>query len=130
MDDGKKRVLIADDEIHIRTMMKGVIKMMGFDLAGEASNGSDAVNIFSKEKPDITLLDINMPQKNGIEALKEIMNIDPDAFVVMLTSVSDMESVNECITQGASHYIRKDTPLDQIKSIILESWNSFNKGDV
>ncbi len=130
MSENKTRVMIADDEIHIRTMMKGVIKMMGFEVAGEASNGKEAVDIYKKEKPDIVLLDINMPLKNGIDALNDIIDMNPDAFVIMLTSVSDMESVNESISSGATHYIRKDTPLQQIKTIISETWDSFNKGDL
>jgi len=102
--------------------MKAVVKTMGYELVGEAANGMEAVDRFRSLRPDITLLDINMPVKTGLEALKEIMAMDPSACVVMLTSLSDRETIEECLTLGASNYIRKDTPLPQIKALIAETW--------
>ena len=123
----KIRVGLADDETHIRMLMKRVFMSMNCEIAGEAKNGSEAVELFRKEKPDMMFLDINMPIKTGIEALKEIITEFPDAFVVMLTSVADMESVEKCIDAGAANYIRKDTPLNELKEIVKETWNMLKK---
>lgn len=125
--ENKISVLIVDDEAHIRTLFKTVMSSMDAAIIGEAQNGEEAVAIFKAQKPDIVLLDINMPVKDGTEALKEIMAEFPEAFVVMMTSVSDMEIVEKCIDLGAAHYIRKDTPLQTIKEMIKEAWDAYNK---
>lgn len=125
--ENKISVLIVDDEAHIRTLFKTVMSSMNIAVIGEAQNGEEAVAIFKAQKPDIVLLDINMPVKDGTEALKEIMAEFPEAFVVMMTSVSDMEIVEKCIDLGAAHYIRKDTPLQAIKEMIKEAWDAYNK---
>ena len=128
MEKRNPRILLADDELHIRKMMGAVIKSMGFDVVAEAANGNEAVALFLKEKPDIALLDINMPIKTGIEALKEIIAASPDACVIMLTSVSDLETVQEVIKLGAAQYIRKDMQLNEIKKIVAETWREHNPG--
>ena len=122
MSAEKPRTIIADDESHIRTLMKTVLQMMRYEVVAEAGNGQQAVDYFKELNPEITLLDVNMPVKTGLEALKEIKGIAPDACVIMLSSVSDMESVQEAIEMGASHFIRKDTPITEIKKIITETW--------
>lgn len=127
METRKPRVIIADDEGHIRAMMKAVMNSMQCEIAGEAANGEEAVNLFKKEKPDLLLLDINMPIKTGEEALKEIIEDFPDALVIMLTSVADMESIENCINLGAANYIRKDTPLTEIKNAVRETWRTFKR---
>jgi len=127
METTRPRVLVADDEAHIRTLMKSVVKSLGFDLAGEAANGQLALDAFLKTRPDIVLLDINMPVKSGTEALKEIMAAAPEALVIMLTSVADVESVRECLSSGAATYIRKDTPLEQMKGFITDAWEGRDK---
>lgn len=123
----KPRVVLADDEGHSRMLIKAVMTSMKCEIAGEALNGREAVDLFKKEKPDLMLLDINMPLMTGKEALKEIMNYYQDAFVIMLTSVADMESVEKCLDMGAANYILKGTPVQEIKSIIKETWQTFRK---
>ena len=122
-----KKVLVADDEMHIRLLLKTVLTKMNCEIVGEAANGPDAIDIFNKEKPHLLLLDINMPIKKGDQVLEEIMAKHPDAFVIMLTSVVDMESVEKCIGLGAANYIRKDTPIEEIKKIIKETWQTFRQ---
>ena len=126
-EEKKIRVLIADDEPHILKLIGTVMSSMNNDVVARARNGNEAVEMFKEKKPDITLLDINMPVKDGTAALEEIMADTPDAFVIMMTSVSDMETVEKCIELGASHYIRKDTPIPEMKEMILEAWNEYNK---
>ena len=118
----KVRAILADDEMHIRMLMKAVLTSMNIEIIGEAKNGQEAIDLFKKERPHLTFLDVNMPIKDGKSALKDIKKDFPDTCVIMLTSVSSMETVMECLQLGADNYIRKDTPLNEIKKIIKESW--------
>lgn len=121
----KPRVMIADDEAHVRVLLRALLKSMNCDVVGEAANGAEAVELFEKIKPHMLLLDINMPLKTGDEVLREIMARFPNAFVIMLTSVADMESVEKCLGLGAAHYIRKDTPPAELKAIIKQTFQEF-----
>ncbi|MBU2551605.1 MAG: response regulator [Proteobacteria bacterium] len=123
----KPRVVIADDENHIRVLFKTVMKTMNTEVVAEAKNGREAADLYKQEKPDLILLDINMPVMDGREALREIMGESPDAFVIMLTSVADAETIRETLKLGASNYILKDTPLPEMKKIIKETWEAFRK---
>ncbi|MDH5525369.1 MAG: response regulator [Desulfobulbaceae bacterium] len=126
MSDNKKiRVLLADDEVHIRVLMKRVLESMGVEVVAEAKNGQEAVDLYREKRPHMTFLDINMPLKDGTKALKEIKAEFPEAFVIMLTSLSAMETVKECIAAGAANYIRKDTPLNELKLFVKESWDEY-----
>ena len=123
----KLSVLIADDEAHIRLLLRTVMSSMNAEVVGEAKNGEEAIQVFKSAKPDLMLLDINMPVKSGEEALEEIMAAFPDAFVIMMTSISHRETVEKCIDLGAAHYIRKDTPIQEMKKLIKEAWDEFQK---
>jgi len=112
--------IIVDDEFHIRVFIKSVLKILGLNVAGEAPNGDKGLEIFRELKPDLVFMDINMPVKTGDEALKEMKKLNPFAMIIMLTSVADMETVEHCIKDGADFYIRKDTPVNELKSIITE----------
>ena len=120
-------VLLIDDETHIRLLIKRVLTNMNCEVVAEGKNGEEAVALFQQHSPHITFLDINMPVKSGIEALEEIKNIDPDALIIMLTSVDESSSVEKCRELGATNYIRKDTSLDNMKLIIKETWDKRSK---
>lgn len=114
------KVLIVDDEAHIRKLITLIVKQVGtFDII-EATNGADAITMYREQKPDLVLMDVNMPIKDGIEALKELNQIDPDVLVVMLTSLANRQTVEEALHGGAVHYIRKDTPKDDIAAGLKE----------
>ncbi len=123
----RMRVLIADDEDHVRQLLKGVLQSMACDVVGEAANGREAVASYTELHPDVVLLDINMPIMTGVEALKVIRNDSDEVIVVMLTSMADMATVEECIKAGASHYLRKDTPLAEIEKVLKKSWEQASK---
>jgi two-component system chemotaxis response regulator CheY len=123
----KPRVLIADDEAHIRRLISKLMTSMNIKVVGEAKNGEEAVALFRKKKPHLLLLDVNMPGKTGKDALKEILDEFPDAFVIMLSSVSDRETVEDCIDIGAAHYILKDTPTAEMKKIVKNAWEAFGQ---
>ena len=123
------RVVVADDESHVLRMVKMTLKSMEYNVVAEASNGQEAIELFRQERPDMLFLDVNMPLKTGIEALETVMADTPEACVVMMTSVSDMESIDKCVDAGASNWIRKDTPVDEMKKLIRETWESCNADD-
>ncbi len=115
-------VVLADDETHIRMMMRVVLARAGFQILAEASNGREAVERCRESKPDIVLLDINMPVLNGDEALQKIVSDNPGIVAIMLTSVSDSLTVSSCIEHGAANYLRKDTPVQEIAARVLQTW--------
>jgi two-component system, chemotaxis family, chemotaxis protein CheY len=121
----KPQVLLVDDETHVRHYMKSILTKMNCDVIGEGQNGTEAVELYKKHIPNLIFLDVNMPGKNGNEALMEIIAEFPKAFVIMLSSVSDMETVKKCIELGARNYILKSASLNEIKLAIKESWDEY-----
>lgn len=101
------KVLIVDDAAFMRKLLKNILFSGGFDIVGEAENGKQAVELYKKLRPDIVTMDIIMPEMNGIEALKEIKKIDPNAKVVMCTAVGQEQMVKTAIKFGAKGYIVK-----------------------
>jgi len=124
-DVRRPRVVVADDESHCRMLIKAVLTSMNCEVVGEARTGDEAIELYRKLKPNLMLLDVNMPFKNGDEVLEELFSSFPDAFVIVLTSVTDMESIERCLSLGAANYIRKDTPISEIKVIIKDTWKTF-----
>ena len=121
------RVMIADDEMHARILLKAVLTSMKCEVVGEAAVGSEVMGKYRELKPHLLLLDVNMPVKTGDEILEELVKEFPNPFVIMLTSVADMTTIEKCIALGASNYIRKDTPIEEIKVLIKESWQMFTQ---
>lgn len=115
------KVLLVDDEPHIRKFMSLLLAQLGSPTVIEAANGSDAIEVYKRETPDLVLLDVNMPIMDGIGALKGIMAVDPDAIIIMLTSQSSRNLINQAAEIGASNYIRKDTPKDEILQSLRET---------
>lgn len=101
------KVLVVDDTAFMRKLLKNILFSGGFDIVGEAENGKQAVELYKQLKPDIVTMDIVMPEMNGIEALKEIKKIDPNAKVVMCTAVGQEQMVKMAIKFGAKGYIVK-----------------------
>lgn len=123
----KIKVLLADDELHIRVLIKKVLESMNLEIVAEAKNGEEAVQLYKKHRPHIVFLDINMPVMDGTEALKAIKKEFPNAFIIMLTSLSAMDVVKDCLEAGAANYIRKDTPLNELKLYVKESWDEYRQ---
>ncbi|MFC1798450.1 response regulator transcription factor, partial [Thermodesulfobacteriota bacterium] len=96
----KPKVLIADDEAHIRMLIEQIMKSMGTEIVGMAKNGQEAIDLFRKMTPDLLLMDVNMPIVDGVDALREIVDEFPDAFIIMMTSVTDRDTIEKCINFG------------------------------
>ncbi|MCB0408058.1 MAG: response regulator [Bdellovibrionales bacterium] len=101
------RVLIVDDAPFIREVLRGSLQSANFEVVGEAQNGTDAVRLFSELHPDLVLMDIIMPKMSGIDATKEILQIDPSAKVVACSTVDDEQMMNRAIEAGCVKYITK-----------------------
>jgi two-component system chemotaxis response regulator CheY len=115
-------ILIVDDTLFMRTLLKNIIFSGGHTIAGEATDGDDAIEKYRELKPDLVTMDVVMPKMNGIEALKGIRAIDPQAKVIMCTAVGQEQMVKLAIKSGARGYIVKpfQAPkvLDEIKNVL------------
>lgn len=100
-------IVIADDNDMMRSILRGMLRGEEYDVIGEARNGVAAVEMVGRLKPDIVCMDVMMPEKNGIEALCEIKAALPGVEVIMVTSNSDPETVQESIQNGACGFIIK-----------------------
>jgi len=114
------KILLVDDEMHIRKFVSLILKQIGQPVITEAVNGEDALTAYQAEKPDLVLLDVNMPRMDGMETLRKLKEMDPDCVVIMLTSLANRESVERALELGAASYIRKDTPKDEIARALSE----------
>jgi CheY-like chemotaxis protein len=108
------KILIVDDEPHVRKFVGLLARCLGSPVIIEAANGEDALALYAQESPDLVLLDVNLPGMDGIQILAAILAQDPDAMVVMLTSLANRQTIDECLRLGAVSYIRKDTPKEAI----------------
>lgn len=118
-----KRVLIVDDAAFMRMLLKDIISKGGYEVVGEASNGAEAIEKYKEVKPDIVTMDITMPDMNGIEATKKIMEIDPNANIIMCSAMGQQMMVVEAIQAGAKDFIVK--PFQQGR--VVEALSKVDK---
>jgi|UniRef100_A0A7V3VTI1 two-component system chemotaxis response regulator CheY len=102
-----KRILIVDDAAFMRMLLKDIITKAGYEVAGEATNGKEAVEKYRELTPDVVTMDITMPEMSGIEAAKEIMKTDPNAKIIMCSAMGQQMMVVEAIQAGAKDFIVK-----------------------
>lgn len=121
--------LIADDEKHIRSYVRLILNRLGVEEVYEANDGASAVESYRENKPDLVLLDINMPGMTGLEALPIILEMDPEAVVVMLTGHASRHLIEGSAKAGAVNYIRKDTPQQEISDMLTELFNEIYEED-
>jgi two-component system chemotaxis response regulator CheY len=112
------RVLVVDDAAFMRKMLGDALTRGGHQVIGEAANGSEAVDRFKELRPDVTTLDITMPDKDGIAALKEILSIDPAARIVMCSALGQETKVLESIRAGAKDFVVKPFQPERVLDAI------------
>lgn len=116
------KILIVDDAAFMRMMLKDILTKNGFEICGEAPNGVKAVEIYKSEKPDVVTMDITMPEMDGIQAVKEIKRIDPNAKIIMCSAMGQQAMVMEAIKSGARDFIVKpfqpDRVIESIKKVL------------
>jgi len=101
------RVLLVDDASFMRMMLKNILVGAGYEVAGEAENGIKAIELFRTIKPDLVIMDIIMPEMGGIDAVREIVKGDPQAKILMCSSMGQQSLVVEAIQAGAKDFIIK-----------------------
>ena len=109
-----KNILICDDAAFMRMMIKDILTNNGYNVAGEAENGLRGVEKYKEVNPDLVLMDITMPEMDGIQALREIKKVDPNASVIMCSAMGQQAMVIESIQAGAKDFIVKPFQADRV----------------
>lgn len=112
------RYLIVNDSIFARKTLAKMIESFGGEVAGEAGDGLSAIAEYARTKPDVVLMDITMPQMEGIEAVENIVRDNPDARVVMVSSVGYQKNILAALQKGARHFIQKPVKPEALYEII------------
>jgi two-component system, chemotaxis family, chemotaxis protein CheY len=112
------RVLVVDDAAFMRKMVGDALSGGGHEIVGEAANGAEAVQQFQELRPDVMTLDITMPEKDGLSALREIIAADPGAKIVMCSALGQESKVLESIKLGAKDFVVKPFQADRVLSAI------------
>ena len=111
-------ILLVDDSINSRKILRTILEGAGHTIIAEAANGEEGIDKYLDLKPDLTTMDITMPVMDGIEALKQIRNLDKDAKIVMVTAAGQKGKMLEAVKYGAADFIAKPFEPDHIISIV------------
>lgn len=117
MEEGKK-ILIADDSVFTRNLMRKFVLDAGVDRISEAKDGREAIDIYEKEMPDLVLMDIMMPNMNGLEALKAIREKHPDAKVIIYTASNQELVIKQALNEGALDFLPKPILREDVIAVI------------
>ncbi|MYD65016.1 MAG: response regulator transcription factor [Chloroflexi bacterium] len=117
--DERIKVMVVDDHSIVREGLKHVLEQSGeFEVVGQAGDGEEAVRLAAEVSPDVVVMDVMMPRKDGVEACREIMESAPETRVVMLTVADEETAVVEAVAAGAAGYLRKETDRDRLLSTV------------
>ena len=115
----KKGVLIVDDATFVRNKLKKIVEKLDFvEVIGEATNGEDAVSRYNDLNPDLVIMDLVMPNRDGIQAIEDIMKFDKTANIVVVSAMGQESSIAEAVEKGAKEYIKKPFKDDEVLTII------------
>lgn len=121
------KVLIVDDSPVLRMIITRILKSESFEIAGEATNGREAVEQYNILQPDLVTMDIDMPEMNGIDAMKVIREGNPDATILMLTGDHESGTVLEALKNGATNYVVKTAERNVILSKVRQTLKKTEK---
>ena len=119
-----KKILICDDTMFMRTVLKNLLSENGYEVVAEAETGKEAIIKYKEYKPDLILMDITMPEMDGIEALQEIIKINPEAKVIMCSAMGQERMVAAAIKSGARDFIVKPFENERVIQAIAKSIGS------
>lgn len=114
-------VMLVDDAAFMRMMLKDILSNNGYQVIGEAENGQVAVEKYSDLKPDITIMDITMPEMDGLQAVKEIRSRDPQARVIMCSAMGQQAMVIEAIQSGAKDFVVKPFQAERVLEAVAKA---------
>lgn len=117
-DSRPVRYLIVDDSVFARKNLGRMVETFGGEVAGEAGDGCTAITEYARTQPDIVLMDVTMPQMEGIEAVERIVRQHPDARIVMVSSVGYQDNILAALQKGARHFVQKPVKPDVLYEII------------
>lgn len=117
-DRGSTKIMVVDDAAFMRVVLKDILTASGFQNIVEVGDGAAAVTAYQQHRPDIVTMDINMPGTDGIEALRMILQMNPAAKVVMVTSVDQKHVVQEAIKLGAKDYVVKPFDRGMVATVV------------
>jgi len=118
------KILIADDSAAIRLVLKDILAIGEHEIVAEATDGAEAVVLYQQHNPQLLLLDMAMPKKDGLTVVKEVMKYDENAKIILITASDDHKIINQCLEYGAKSHIQKPFDFNSVlKSItaILEN---------
>jgi two-component system chemotaxis response regulator CheY len=113
-----RTVMIVDDELFFRQMLRDILVEAGFTIIAEASNGIEAVDMYRKHRPEITIMDIFMPEENGVAAIKEIISFDKNAKILIYTGIGFDEDVEVALQAGAKEVILKSFSPEEVTAVV------------
>lgn len=113
-------IMIADDSDAIRLVLKDILSIGDHTVIAEAIDGAQAVELYQKHNPQILLLDLAMPHKDGLTVTKEIIAYDPNAKIILITASDDQKTINQCIENGALSHISKPFDFNGVLKSITE----------
>jgi two-component system chemotaxis response regulator CheY len=119
-----KRLLVVDDALFMRKMICGVAAEAGWEVVGEAGDGAQAVTLYQQVRPDLVTMDLVMPVMGGLEALRRIRAIDPEAKVVVVTALDQKQALMESIRDGAIDFIVKPFERQRVLSLLAKLGNT------
>ena len=117
------KVLVADDSDAIRQVLNDILAIGKHELVGEAIDGNEAVEKFNQLQPDLLLLDLAMPKKDGLTVVKEIIEFNPDARIVLITASDNQFIISQCLEAGAIASISKPFDFDKVLKVITDALN-------
>ena len=112
------RYLVVDDSVFARKNLARIVETFGGQVAGEAGDGLTAITEYERSKPDIVLMDITMPQMEGIESAEKIVAQHPEARIVMVSSVGYQENIVAALQRGARHFVQKPVKPEVLYEVI------------
>jgi len=116
-----KRVLIVDDAAFMRLMIKDILVKNGYEIAGEAIDGNSALQKYKELAPDLVTMDITMPEMDGVDSVKAIIDYDPDAKIIMVSAIGQQSIVIDAIQAGAKDFIVKPFQPERVLEAVSKA---------
>ncbi len=115
------KIMVADDSDAIRQVLEDILNIGKHELVGEAADGDEAIEKFNQIQPELLLLDLAMPKKDGLAVVKEIKEYNPDARIVIITASDNQAIIKQCLDAGAFASISKPFDFDKVLKVISET---------